>query len=417
MESAEHTYAKQLIFDALHRDRNRLTLEVVRQMCADDWDFLAHMAKIHRLGPMLHDRLARFADAVPEKVRSQLKASQRNNAMRNLKIYRELVNVTRILNDAGIESIALKGAYLAKLAYPDPGLRPMRDLDLLIKPEQVVMAFELLVANGFRNVYANTLAETHFIHSEHLPPLVSPDGIAIELHHRLIANADSDFLSESDDALWSRSIMKDIGSVQVRFLSPEDLLLHLCLHATQRHQFNLGPLALTDIVFLLETHKIDWPVFLNACCKWQRFALSLLHLSKLKVGADIPGEVIAALGNGDSAAWQQSAEYMLFSELDDHRLMTENVGNFMYSSNPYSKFSSFFSIVFPPCSIIARDFPVSAGSPKVFLYYPMRWHRLITQKLPPLIRALTSQKKELKQLAMHRKTLDEWLHQGTGGAK
>lgn len=298
----------------------------------------------------------------------------------------------------------------------------MRDLDLLIKPEQVIEAFELLKAHGYRHLYDNGLPETHFTHSEHLAPLVSPDGIAVELHHRLIADSDfdsdSDSLSGADEALWSRSLLKGIGSTQVRFLAPEDLLFHLCLHATQRHQFNLGPLALTDIVFLLETHQIDWTVFFKVCENWQRFALALLHLSTLKVGADTPDEVIAALGDADSdIAWQKSAEYMLFSELEDHRLMTENIEGVMYSGDLSSKFSSFYNIVFPHRRIIARDFPVSADSPKVFIYYPVRWHRLLSQKLPPLIWALASQKKSLRQLAMHRKTLDEWLHQDTGGAK
>lgn len=418
MKSAEHGNAKKLIFDALHLDSSLPEADSVAKMQPEDWDFLCDMEKLHRLGPMLHRRLSGFA--VPDAVSGQLKASQRRHAMRNLKIYRELVSVTRILNDANIPSIALKGAYLARFAYPDPGLRPMRDLDLLIRPEQVIDAFELLKVNGYQHAYDNGLLETHFTHSEHLPSLLSPDGIAIELHHSLISDVNFGYLSGSEDAFWSRSFLKSIGSAQIRFLAPEDLLLHLCVHATQRHQFNLGPLALTDIVFLLETHRIDWQAFYRTLSygNWQRFALSLLHLSKLKVGADIPDEVIVALGKCDSdVAWQKSAEYMLFTELDDHRLMTENVGNFIYSNNLSEKISAFSEMLFPPRSIIARDFPVSASSPKVFLYYPMRWHRLISQKLPPLMRALAGQRKSLRQLAMHRKVLDEWLHQDTGNAK
>ena len=418
MKSAEHGKAKKLIFDALHLDCNLPSADSVAQMQPEDWAFLCDIEKLHRLGPMLHRRLSGFA--VPEAVSDQLKASQRRHAMRNLKIYRELLSVTRILNDANIPSIALKGAYLARFAYPDPGLRPMRDLDLLIRQEQVVAAFELLKVNGYQQVSEKGLPETHLAHSEHLPALVSPDGIAIELHHRLISDVNFGSLSGSDDAFWSRSILKSVGGAQVRFLAPEDLLLHLCVHATQRHQFNLGPLALTDIVFLLETHRIDWQAFYRTLSygNWQRFALSLLQLSKLKVGADIPEEVIVALGKCDSdVAWQKSAEYMLFSELDDHRLMTENVGNFIYSRSLAEKISSFSEMLFPARSIIARDFPVSASSPLVFLYYPMRWHRLISRKLPPLIRALAGQRKSLRQLAMHRKVLDEWLHQDTGSAK
>lgn len=418
MKSAEYSYARKFIFDALHLDRNLPTPDTLQQMQVEDWDYLSNIAKMHRLGPMLHHKLSRFADMVPLGVRDQLKASQRKHAMRNLKIYRELVTVTRILEAANIPSIALKGAYLARFSYPDPGLRPMRDLDLLIRPEQVIAAFELLKRHGYQSVHEAGLPEAHFLLNEHLSPLASPEGIAIELHHRLISDAHSAFSAGLEDALWARNILNEVGGNQIRFLCAEDLLLHLCIHATYRHQFNLGPLALTDIAFLVETNQIDWPVFLNACGNWQRGALSLLYLAKLRLGAKIPEEVIAPLcGNNVDAAWQKSAEYLLFSDLSEHKMLTTNVKNFMYSVCWSEKVSALFEIVFPPRSVISLHFPVSADSPMVYLYYPRNWYRLFRDRLPMLLQVFRGGKGALRVLTMHRDTLDAWLHDNAGKTK
>ena len=50
---------------------------------------------------------------------------------------------------AGVQLILLKGAALFHLVYPEPGLRPMRDLDLLIHPSQAPVMETLLGDLGF----------------------------------------------------------------------------------------------------------------------------------------------------------------------------------------------------------------------------------------------------------------------------
>jgi hypothetical protein len=414
MESAETSRAKKFIFDALHLDPNLPSPDSSQRMHAEDWDYVSKIAKMHRLGPMLHHKLVLHADDIPHMVRDQLKASQYNSAIRNLKIYRELVKVTRILNEKSIPSIALKGAYLARFAYPDVGLRPMRDLDFLIKQEKIIDAFELLKSFGYEQKSDGGLPEAYFKFSNDLPSLVSPEGISIELHHRLISDAHLEFSTDSDDALWARSISKEIGGTQVRFLVPEDLLLHLCIHATHHHQFNLGPLALTDIGFLVESHQIDWEDFFCILSRgnWQRCALSLLHLARIHIGAKIPEEVIAYLGGADvDSAWQKSAEYLLFSDLREHKLMNENIGNFMNSRSLFAKISLLIGTIFPDRSVIARDYPVRANSAVAFLHYPRRWYRLISEKMPILLQMLAGRKKGLRHLATHWVTYVVWLQE------
>jgi hypothetical protein len=53
------------------------------------------------------------------------------------------------LTGAGIESVVLKGGALAQVIYPEPGLRPMEDLDILIDPDRIADAQVILRDLGF----------------------------------------------------------------------------------------------------------------------------------------------------------------------------------------------------------------------------------------------------------------------------
>jgi hypothetical protein len=407
-------HAQKFIFDALHLDTQLPETATAIQMQDADWDYLLIIAREHRLGAMLHHRLKRsdLAGVIPERVLTYLKAAHRKNALRSLVVYRELVKVTRLLEAQQIPSIALKGAYLARFAYPDPALRPMRDLDLLLKPEQVVRAFELLKECGYR--VFDAVPEAVFTDWKHLPPLIGPEGIGIELHNRLLDSEPCPEHSTSfNDELWTRSRLKTFGGIEVRFLCTEDLLLHLCIHATLHHHFNLGPLALVDVVELVETHSIDWSHFLSIVRQggWERCALSLLYLARRNLGARIPDEVIDALGGQrGEAVWLKSAEYLMFLTLIEHRMVTDNGIKVLYSSRLSGKLHALLSAAFPPRLVIACEYPAQADSMKVFLYYPLRWQRLISKRLPQLLSDFLSEKKRpAQQLALHRIAFDDWL--------
>ncbi len=421
MTPVAHPHARKFILDALHLDQTLPEPTAALQMQSEDWEYLLLMAAMHRLGPMLGERLGRgdLAEHIPDAVRVRLQSSHRNHTLRNLKIYRELVTVARLLDAGNISSIALKGAFLARFAYPAPGLRPMRDLDLLLRPEQAVKAFELLKAHGYRPLF-DGVPEAYFADRIHLPPLVGASGISVELHHRLTApDSHRAHSTDFEDELWARCISKTVGGTNVRFLCAEDMLLHLCIHATLDHQLDLGPLALADVAFLAETTPIDWPNFLGIVSggNWQRCVLPVLVLAKRHLGAKIPDDVVGELGNKEEEkTWLDSAEYLLFSDPADHKLLDYDVQEILYSGKISERFSKLVGAAFPPRSVIARHFPVSADSPMAFLYYPRRWYRLFTGKLPSLLKAHTGRNQSIRQLALHRKVLSDWLEEKAVGS-
>ncbi len=417
MELVERISARKFILDALHLDRNLPTLAAAQQMLPEDWDYVSKTARLHRLGPMLHDRLGNevYGDVIPQKVKVQFKMSQRKNAMRNLKIYRELLTVTKILEAENIPSIALKGAYLARFSYPNSGLRPMRDLDLLLKPEQVVEAFKLLKKHGYEPK-SGGLPEAYLAQGKHLSPLISPEGVCIELHHRLVALNDKfDYLTSFDGGIWERSVVKMLGGIHVNFLCHEDMLLHLCIHATLDHQLDLGPLALVDVALLIEAKQIDWQDFVKIVISgnWQRYTLPLLYLAKKHLGANVPEEVLEAFGCKQcKLLWLDGAEYLLFADLENLHLLRSHLNQVLDTGGRGREFVFLSGIVFASRSVIAQHFPVEADSPIVLIYYPLYWLRLLIIGLPLYWKAFFVRKGRFRQLALHRNAFADWMHGG-----
>ena len=248
-------------------------------LSAADWQALDQMAWQHRLQPLLHarrglgsetDRNGRPARA-PKPILERWSTAYRTAGIRALKARAELAETTARLEGAGFAPIALKGAWLAWHAYPNPALRPLRDLDLLLTPETVIPAFEHLVAQGYTPPENMEFALEDAVRlDKHMPPLTGPRGITIELHQRLWeidGRMDHAAPRADEAAIRARAIRPKNGSWgQITYPHPADMLAHLVIHAVYDHRLDCGPLLLPDIAYLLAVQEaqatpIEWAPF------------------------------------------------------------------------------------------------------------------------------------------------------------
>ena len=98
-----------------------------------DWKFILQFAQREGVGPLLYWRLSKsgkFA-SLAEDVRNSLRAMYSSTWMQNQKNFKELEVLSHLFDQAGIPVVVLKGACFALTIYPDIGLRPMGDLDLI----------------------------------------------------------------------------------------------------------------------------------------------------------------------------------------------------------------------------------------------------------------------------------------------
>jgi hypothetical protein len=163
---------------AMHELAGRLTGDV-------DWPGLAETLRTRRLLPTLGPRILELAegragDGFAAAVESAIDAGRRHGAFLQLVSLR----ISAMLADAGIRCRALKGPLLGEAIYGDPGRRLSSDIDLLVAPEQLQAAVEVVRGLGYGAptdyVLDDGLPLLHFVlvHERgELPP--------VELHWRV----------------------------------------------------------------------------------------------------------------------------------------------------------------------------------------------------------------------------------------
>jgi hypothetical protein len=378
----------------------------------EEWATLMGMVGQHRLGPYLYWRLTRELDGhpVPQSVHAQLENQFRYSVLRSLSMQRELLQLHRILDDAGFPYIALKGAYLAFNCYPHAAMRPMRDLDLLVADDQALDVFNLLLDHGYqqdRNRQGNL--DSSLQARKHLPPLVSPFGkVMIELHHRLSKPTEQSGNQElsTDEGLWSRRIYCEMAGSSIPFLSVTDLLLHLCIHAVYDHILDNGPLTIGDLSYLIRKQDIDWQLFwqLAANGGWSKGCVLILKMTEHYDGRlDIrwPGEDVES---PTEELVQASCRLALrdFDSKANSKLMGE-LSNLGFSQ----KINVLFRRIFPTRRSMSLKYPAPQDSFKIFFYYPQHCVRVIFKRCLSFFMSLQSQGSQREADAIRH--LKSWL--------
>src|SRR6185436_11185739 len=87
--------------------------------------------------------------ALPGAIKQQVQGYYLQHAHATRAREQVLAELLMLYQGAGIDVLVLKGAALAQLVYPQPVLRPMRDIDILVRASDVYRAYALLPKIGF----------------------------------------------------------------------------------------------------------------------------------------------------------------------------------------------------------------------------------------------------------------------------
>lgn len=287
---------------------------IVPQLDGAGWQALDRLAALHRLQPLLHAERGHDL-SIPNAIRDSWRSAHRLAAIQALAVQAGLAECHGLLEQEGYQPVALKGAWLARHAYPEPALRPMRDLDLWVPAQSILDANAALRGAGYTELEPPEMALADMVRlDKHMPPLLSPRGVVVELHHRLWEpHGRLDHASPKADeaAIRARAIVDGDG---IRTLHPQDTLAHLIVHAVYSHRLDCGPLLLSDIAFLLRAAPVDWPKFWAeaAAGRWQSGARLVLEL----VQHWRPDAPIELAGEPAPADLLEAAPDLLLQELD-----------------------------------------------------------------------------------------------------
>src|SRR5207302_2027338 len=118
-----------------------------------DWNSLLAIADAHGLVPLLFWRARESGIEIPPAWQDKLRGCFEENVRWNLALTGELISLIREFDAAGIPVLAYKGPIFALALHHQLGLRESSDIDLLVQPEAVAKARELLEKRSYSTAY------------------------------------------------------------------------------------------------------------------------------------------------------------------------------------------------------------------------------------------------------------------------
>jgi hypothetical protein len=224
----------------------------------------------HRLTPLLYQVLTQFSREEVGQV-PHLEAL-RWDYFRGLRLYKIQESETRqfveVLADAGVEVILLKGADIRHRLYDDPVCRPMNDIDALISPAELEKARTALSQKGY--VLAPWCLDPQPGFNSRFDydiTFATPSRtIPLDFHWEL--REVGTYYRLPYAPLRARAAVQDLEGCQALVLSPEHLLMHLCLHTFDELE-TAGILKIVDLDRALTCLDLDWDFFLKEAAAFQ----------------------------------------------------------------------------------------------------------------------------------------------------
>lgn len=248
--------------------RARLTefhCHLLRQAAARivDWEDLVARAEMQGIGPLVYTHVQAAGIDVPPAARLSLQGlylRHRHAAGVRTQVLGEILAACQGQN---IPILTLKGAALAYLVYPQPGLRPMRDLDLLVRPMDLERTRHVLDQLRFVDPPYRLPGDHH--HLTAMSRTVDGLLVSVEVHHALLSDprrGEPARLDDLIDAALAFDLPAAGGSVTARTLGREDMLWHIYRHGFGA-SLSYEPFRLiwaADMVSLVEAcvDEIDW---------------------------------------------------------------------------------------------------------------------------------------------------------------
>jgi hypothetical protein len=263
-----------------------------------DWDRLTAYALLENAVTLLDERVSRVPDSlVPAEQRDRIGRLALIWTFKLKLLERRLDESLRVLSNAGIDVILLKGAAMVATTYRAFTERPMADIDLLVDSTRAREAHDLMRQKGWvldSTGYPDDAWDNH----HHLPPLsdTGGSGLRLEIHVAPIPPGHPFELDFPYVASSARSVF--FAGAKVRVPEIHVHAVHNAIHFAWSHRFESGGLnAFRDLTALATSGQFSWTRFVEvarqtrstACCYWT------LRLAHSLTGLVVPAEILSQL--------------------------------------------------------------------------------------------------------------------------
>jgi hypothetical protein len=352
-----------------------------------DWELLLQRAQEEGVAPLAYRALSKsgMPASMPESVHSRLRAMYVSLRMNNEALLRELENLIRQFDRADIPAVALKGICFALTIYPEIGLRPMGDLDLLAPASRAPDALRIAREAGYAEILPEAFPGIDGLlgHAVALQKSAAPFAM-LELHHTLVAEKSFayavpvDWFWTQTEPLQAISPGRDLNSLLM--LSPTAQVLYASAHAMLQHggrNTNLRWYYDLDRLIRVYAERMDWDLLLEQARKFEWGSAVYAALSKAIGYFDtpVPGDVLAEL----AASSDKNQELIaIYQEMPETR--TQEEYQKWMSLNWRGRIRMALGLVFPSPAYMRWRYNLKS-SWWVPAYYLYRWWGILRDTL------------------------------------
>lgn len=264
-----------------------------------DWSLLQRMVRHHRVGPLLSHGVHRSRIVgVPDWLREAWEAQRRETIATTLYLQQTLGGLAEVFDRFGIPFVLLKGEALSRAFYPEDGLRPYSDIDLLIRPASYEAVRSLLMGFGFQLRRPTLEVEKRELFGEVEFDKQAHRVLTVDLHWDTLMASWGPPSLLGDVGTWESLERIECGGRLVPVMGGESLVLFLCVHYAFHHVLD-GLILLCDLFLVLrrDADRIDWDRLVqmahrHQCLQAAYYALASAHTL---LGARIPSSVLEHL--------------------------------------------------------------------------------------------------------------------------
>ena len=329
---------------------------------------LLGVAAEHGVQPLLW-RISQSSPGIAA-LRTALEPSVRAAATREIFVRRELADVTRELEAAGIPALIIKGSALAYTVYPEPWLRPRTDTDLLVRYAQASRAAEVLEARGYRR--SDALSTGALVSHQFALERLDEHGLhhVLDIHWK-IANPQvvADALPFED--LWNRREPAPALGPSANVPAAVDSMVLACIHRLAHHQGHDRLIWLYDLKLLADgLDEAHWQELatLGSARRVAGLCLDGLREASARLDARFPPDIEAALAA--AAPGEPSHSYLAGAV----RKRDVLVSDLTMLSSWRDRFRLLREHVLPPAAFITQRY----GTTSRWLLPVLYAHRLVT---------------------------------------
>lgn len=401
-----------ILLQCLKKDKPRPDENLIASLSSTDWEHLLALAATQRVTPLLWHRLRQkgLEKHLPETATSQMREASRRNIMNNMRLNGELSRLLAALEMERIPIILLKGIVLSNAVYENISLREMNDIDLLAHPEHLLRIADILVSLGYKPVSPISIEGIDQV-DHHLPRLIKKGSAHFEVHWNITDPGNG--YSIKPEGLWERAVPVQIANHDTFMLSPEDMLLHTCMHTSYQHPFIFGLRPFCDISETIEHfgQNLNWQTVADRAIyqKWQRGVYLTLCLADELSGAIVPKNILQKLKPDDmSDVIIETAKTQILTEKNFATSIPTPFAQLLESRRWTDKIKIFIQRVFLPKAVISSIYPVPLNSPKIYGYYLVRLYDVLRRHQNTL-KKYHKNDTTLKTLVERTKIIDDWM--------